>query len=376
MPLDPTRLSDAELALRREVRDWLNTRLPPGSFEPGLGMIGASDPEFSRDLAEQGWVGMALPVEYGGSGRTAVDRLIVVEELLARGAPVSYHWVADRQSGPSIARHGTEEQKHEFLPRIARGELSFGIGMSEPGAGSDLAAVRTRATEVPGGWQVNGTKVWTTGAFDATHILALFRTDEDRYGGLTQFIVDRSTPGLTVSPIRFIDGTADFCELHFDDVFVPDERRLGDVGAGWGQNTGELVLERGGVDRWMSMVSVLEHWSRRPSMRKDPAAIADLGAMAARHWAFHGLSLALARMVDAGKQPVVEAAMVKEMSTRFEQDCVQLVLRHERRVPDPHSRDEFEALLARAVLVAPSWTIRGGTNEVLRTIAAKGLTRR
>ena len=248
--------------------------------------------------------------------------------------------------------------------------------MSEPGAGSDLAAVRTRATEVRGGWQVNGTKVWTTGAQDATHILALFRTGEDRYGGLTQFIVDRRTEGLTVSPIRFIDGTAEFCELHFDDAFVPDDCRLGEVGAGWGQNTGELVLERGGVDRWMSMVSVLERWARRPAVRTDPAAIADLGAMAARHWAFHGLSLALARMVDEGRQPVVEAAMAKEMSTRFEQDCVQLVLRHERRVPDPHSRDEFEALLARASLVAPSWTIRGGTNEVLRTIAAKGMARR
>ena len=376
MRLEPTQLTDAELRLREEVRDYLDERLPPGSFQPGLGMIGASDPEFSRDLGRRGWLGMALPTEYGGGGRSAVDRLIVVEELLARGAPVSFHWVADRQSGPSIARFGTEEQKRWFLPRIARGELSFGIGMSEPDAGSDLASLRTSAVEVPGGWRVNGTKIWTTGAYDATHILGLFRTGEDRYGGLTQFIVARETEGFTVSPIPFIDGTSDFCELHFDDAFVPAECRLGEVGAGWSQNTSELVLERGGVDRWMSMVSVLERWAATAAVKQDSHALADLGDMAARHWAFRGMSLSLARMVDDGRMPVIEAALVKEMSTRFEQDCVQLVLRHYGRVPDLHSRDELESLLARALLVGPSWTIRGGTSEILRTIAAKGLIRR
>src|SRR5690606_30017769 len=133
---------------------------------------------------------------------------------------------ADRQSGPNIAKNGTEEQKRYFLPRIASGELSFAIGMSAPDAGPDLASLRPRAVPVDGGWLVNGTKIWTTNAFTATHSLALLRTGDDRHGGMTQFIIDRHADGLTVSPIPFIDGTREFCELSFEDVFVPDERRL------------------------------------------------------------------------------------------------------------------------------------------------------
>jgi 3-oxocholest-4-en-26-oyl-CoA dehydrogenase alpha subunit len=371
--LVPTELTAAELALQAEVRAFLDERLPPGSYPVGLGMASGRDPQFSRDLAARGWVGMALPREYGGGGRTAVERLVVAEELLGRGAPVGYHWVADRQSGPSIAAHGTEAQKREFLPRIARGELAFAIGMSEPEAGSDLAAVRTRAVPDGDGWRVTGTKVWTSGARTATHVLALFRTSDDRHGGLTQFIVDRDSPGLTVSPIPFIDGSADFCEVHFDDVLVPDGRRLGAVGAGWAQNTGELALERGGVDRWMSMVPLLVHWARTAARTAGPAARADLGSITARAWAFRGLSLSVARMVDEGRSPSAEAALVKEMATRFEQECLAVVVRHLGRSPDPCSADPYEALLARAVLTAPSWTIRGGTTEILRSVIMKGL---
>lgn len=249
MRLSATELNARELQLREEVREFLSKRLPPGSYPVGLGMSGAVDPAFSRDLGSRGWLGMALPREYGGGGRSAVERLIVVEELLAVGAPVGWHWVADRQSGPNIAANGTLEQKQQFLPRIARGELSFAIGMSEPDAGSDLASVRTRAVRTDDGWVINGTKIWTSGAAEATHLIALFRTSDERYGGLTQFVVDRYTDGVRVSPITFIDGTRHFCEVFFTDVFVPDAARLGDVGAGWGQNTAELVLERGGVDR-------------------------------------------------------------------------------------------------------------------------------
>jgi alkylation response protein AidB-like acyl-CoA dehydrogenase len=225
---------------------------------------------------------------------------------------------------------------------------------------------------VDGGWLVNGTKVWTSGALNATHILALLRTGEHKYGGLTQFIVEASTPGLTISPIPFIDGTHDFCELSFQDVFVPDSARLGEVGGGWGQNTDELALERGGVDRWMSLVSILEAWAAQDHAH-DRGVLADLGSITARLWGLHGLSLSVARMVDAGQSPVVEAALIKEMATRFEQDCVEIVMRHHAQVPDLHSANGFESLLARAVLVSPSWTIRGGTNEILRNVIAKGL---
>ncbi|WP_114907724.1 acyl-CoA dehydrogenase family protein [Ornithinimicrobium murale] len=375
MHLDATDLSESELRLQQEVRSFLAERLPPGSYDVGLGMTGASDPEFSRDLGARGWLGMSLPPEYGGGGRSAVERLVVVEELLAVGAPVAYHWIGDRQSGPNIAANGTEEQKRALLPRIASGELSFSIGMSEPDSGSDLASLRTRAERVAGGWRVNGTKIWTTGAARATHILALFRTSDDRHHGLTQFIVERDLEGLTVSPIPFIDGTREFCELAFEDVFIPDEMVLGEVGAGWGQNMAELALERGGVDRWMSLMAVLDHWVCGGWGPLGAAATADTGEITARCWAFRGVSLAIARMVDAGKSPSIEAALAKEMATRFEQDCVEIVTRHYGRTPDLTSDDPYESLLARAILVSPSWSIRGGTVEILRNIVSKGLAR-
>ncbi|WP_153504507.1 acyl-CoA dehydrogenase family protein [Cumulibacter manganitolerans] len=376
MRLEATELTDDERALQQEVRSWLRKRLPVGSYPLGLGMSGEIDPEFSRDLGAQGWLGMALPTEYGGHGRTAVERLIVVEELLAVGAPVGFHWVGDRQSGPSIAKHGTEEQKRDLLPRIARGEVSFAIGMSEPDSGSDLASLRTRAVREGDGWRVNGTKIWTSGAYESTHILALFRTSEDKHTGLTQFIVPRETEGMSINKIPFIDGTRHFCEISFEDMYLPDSLRMGEVGGGWGQNTAELVLERGGVDRWMSVMPILENWATSRSVEGDAAAAADLGAIAARSWAFRGMSLSVARMVDEGKSPVTEAALIKEMATRFEQECTDIVARHYGRTPDLHSDDPHESLLARAILVSPSWSIRGGTNEILRTVISKGLNKR
>lgn len=376
MSLEPTTLSETERELQQEVRAFLDERLRPGTYPLGLGMAGEVDPEFSRDLAARGWVGMALPREYGGGGRTAVERQLVVEELLTRGAPVGFHWVADRQSGPSILRNGTEQQRKRLLPGIARGEFSFAIGMSEPDAGSDLAAVRSKAVSSGDTWRVNGTKIWTSGAATATHILGLFRTSDDRHGGLTQFIVEADTPGVTVSPISFIDGTRHFCEVSFSDVELPDDARLGEIGSGWGQNTSELALERGGVDRWMSSMPILESWARSEAVLDSPLAQVDLGRILARLWAFRGLSLSVARLVDAGESPVAEAALIKEMATRFEQETIETVRRHFGRNPSLHSDDPWESLLARAVLAAPSWTIRGGTTEILRTVIAKGLLRR
>jgi len=379
MRLEATELTAPEQALRREVRAFVAERLPEGSYEVGFSMIGAIDQAFSRDLAARGWLGMSLPREYGGGGRTAVERLIVAEELFAVGAPVGWHLVADRQSGPNIAANGTEEQKQALLPGIARGEFSFAIGMSEPDSGSDLASVRTKATKVDGGWLLNGTKIWTSGAAEATHLLGLFRTSDDRYGGLTQMIVTAGSPGMGIHRITFIDGTRHFCEVVFENVFVPDGMVLGHVGGGWGQNIGELVLERGGVDRWMSFMPVVEKWAERlrahPLGETNGWARADLGSIAARAWAFHGMSLAIARMVDNGASPATEAAMAKEMATRYEQECIEIVTRHYGRAPQLTSTDPWEALLARAILVGPSWSIRGGTNEILRNIVSKVLVK-
>lgn len=359
-----------ELALAEEVRAFLARELPRGQFTPGLGMVAPRDPGFSRRLAQRGWVGMALPARYGGGDRAAVERFIVVEELLRWGAPVGFHWVADRQTGPMVARFGTEEQKRRFLPPICRGELSFSIGMSEPDAGSDLAAVSTRASQVDGGWSVTGTKLWTGGAHVNDWVVVLCRTseEEDVHAGLSQLIVDLRSPGLTARPIEYLDGQAFFCEVTLEEVFVPDDLVLGRLGHGWAQNTSELAFERAGPERWLSTYLLVEE-----AVRRGLAGDAVLGELLAQWWAIRALSLSVARSIDAGGAPAAESALVKELGTRFEQDALDAVWRLVDDEPDLAAEAPFEQLLARSVLGAPSFTIRGGTNEILRTVAARAL---
>jgi len=381
MRFAPVELSDAERQLQRDVIEFLEAELPPGSFLPGLGMNAANDLEFSKKLGARGWLGMALPVEYGGHARSAVDRFIVVEQLLRWGAPVGRHWVADRQSGPVIARFGTEDQKRRFLPAICRGDIGFCIGMSEPDSGSDLASVSTKATRDGDGWVLEGTKIWTTNAHHLEYCIVLARTasrDEvdDKRQGMTQFIVDLSTPGITATPIPFIDGTADFCEVVYDRVFVPDSMVLGEVGKGWTQNTSELAYERGGPDRWLSSYLLVEELLRREGAgeRRHSDALLDLlGQLVPIYWVLHHLSLSVARSIDQGGAPAVESSLVKEMGTRFEQDVVTAVLAHLDEAPNTSDDSIFGRLLMTAALTQPSFTVRGGTNEVLKSVAAKGL---
>jgi alkylation response protein AidB-like acyl-CoA dehydrogenase len=367
-------LSDAELALQAEVREFLSAELPRGSFAPGLGMAAGRSESFSRALAARGWLGMALPRRYGGGERGVVDRFIVVEELLRWGAPVRYHWVADRQTGPLILRYGSASQRERFLPAICRGEVSFSIGMSESEAGSDLAAVRTRATATDGGWRVSGTKLWTGGAHENDWCVVLCRTSEedDRHRGLTQLIVDLRAPGVSVRPIAYLDGSEFFNEVVLDDVFVADDLVIGELGAGWAQNTSELAYERAGPERWLSTYLVVEQYLREHGAPDERAATA-VGEAVAGWWGVRALSLSVARLLDAGEAPAAEAALVKEWGTRFEQQVLDAIWRLVSEDPDPAADSLFERLLAAAILAAPSFTIRGGTNEILRSVAAKAL---
>ncbi len=379
----PVELSEAERALRAEVQRFLAIELPRGSFMPGLGMNAAKDPAFSRKLGARGWLGMALPIAYGGHDRSAVDRFIVTEELLRWGVPVGHHWVADRQSGPVIAKFGTEEQKRKFLPGICAGELSFCIGMSEPDSGSDLASLSSKATRDGDGWVLEGRKIWTTAAHENDWIIVLCRTTprddvDDKRQGLTQLIVDLKAPGVTATPVPFIDGTADFCEVVFDHVFVPDAMVLGEVGQGWSQNTSELAYERGGPDRWLSTYLLVEGLLERESRRGASALMAPdlldlLGDAVANYWVLHHLSLSVARSIDEGGAPAIESSLVKEMGTRFEQDVVSAVLAFLDEGPNTADGSIFGRLLVSAALTQPSFTVRGGTNEVLRSVASKGL---
>lgn len=364
-----------EAELRAEVRAFLAETLDPGR-PGGLGMSGGFDPEFSRRLAERGWVGMALPRRYGGHEKGAVERWIVVEELLAAGAPMGAHWLADRQTGPLIAHFGSEQMRERFLPEIAAGRCFIAAGMSEPDAGSDLASVRTAAEAVDGGYLVTGTKIWTSGAHTNHYVVTLCRTDPsggDRHHGLSQLMIDLSSPGLTVNPIAFLDGSHHFNEVVFDEVFVPDEMLIGERGRGWAQVTSELVSERGGPDRYMSVYQLLDlAISHEPDLLRSRSR--EIGELLARFATIRRMSFAVAVMIDRGAAPGALVPMIKDLGTAFEQDVVR-VLRDV--VSRPQFLDSagsaFAALLSLATLTAPSFTLRGGTNEILRMLVAREL---
>ncbi|RSN72108.1 acyl-CoA dehydrogenase family protein [Actinomadura sp. WAC 06369] len=366
-------------ALRREVAEFLDREIAEGGFEPEAdAWMSGVDPAFSRRLAGRGWVGMTVPARYGGHGRSALERYVVTEELLVAGAPVAAHWIADRQMAPGILRNGTEEQKRRYLPGIARAEQFMAIGMSEPDSGSDLASVRTRAVEADGGWRLTGTKVWTSGAHIATAIVVLARTDDgggDRHAGLSQFIVDLPCPGVTVSPIITIDGAHHFNEVVFDDALVPPAALLGRRGDGWRQVTAELGNERSGPERVLSTMPLLRAWARSGAWRDDPVARADLGRLVSRLTALRRLSLGVAGRLAAGEDPALEAALVKDLGTAFEGEVVDVVRRHAAQDAGAPP-DGFAAMLAKAALHVPAFTLRGGTNEILRTIVAKGMAGR
>lgn len=377
MTFSAVSLGPSEINLRNEIRGFLATELPLGSYRPALGMSGVRSRDFSRKLAERGWVGTSVPEEYGGKHLSAVERFILAEELFSSGAPVSGHWVADRQTVPMLLAFGTHEQKEEFLPSICSGETWFSIGMSEPDAGSDLASVRTTAERVEGGWVVNGTKIWTSGAADNDFFVVLCRTspvDSDRHEGLSQLIVDLHAEGVQISPIVTLDGAAHFYEVAMQKVYVPSSMVLGSVGKGWQQVNSELGFERSGPERYLSPYQLFNAFvGEVAATTEDTEAHCEVGRIASKFWVLRQMSLSLAWSIDRGEPPGVEAAMMKDVGTTFEQSVVRTIQSFVELSPDPNSSDLFESLLAECVLMSPAWTIRGGTTEVLRTVASRSL---
>jgi alkylation response protein AidB-like acyl-CoA dehydrogenase len=373
------RLPASAEELRRQVRAFLAAERALGRFTPHCdSWLAGWDPGFSRRLAARGWLGMTIPRAYGGHGRSALERYVVTEELLAAGAPVAAHWIADRQTAPALLRYGTEQQKHHYLPDIARGECFFAIGLSEPNAGSDLAAVRTRAARVVGGWELTGTKVWTSGAHNAHAFFVLARSGpadgRDRRAGLSQFIVGLSQTGVRIRPILLLSGEHHFNEVVLDGVFVPDEMVLGELGEGWRQVTSELAFERSGPERFLSTFPLLNSLVQHLAAKQhgSQAAVA-VGEVVARVWTLRQLSAAVAGALEAGETPDVAAALVKDLGTRLENEIIDVARRLAAVDPDPSAPPGLARLLADAVLHAPGFTLRGGTNEILRSVVARAL---
>ncbi len=334
------------------------------------------DRDFSRKMAAKGWIGLTWPERYGGHERTALERYVVLEEALVAGAPVSAHWIAERQSGPLLLNFGSEEQCHKILPGIAKGELVFCIGMSEPDSGSDLASLRSPAKRSDDGWLLNGAKVWTTNAHEADYMIGLFRTSTDpdnRRGGLSQFLIDMKTSGITVNPIVDLPGREHFNEVVFEDVHLSHDCLIGTEGEGWDQVTAELAYERSGPERYLSSIQILlalvDELKANPSERGTIA----VGELMARLATLRAMSLSLASMLEKGQNPSLEATMVKDLGTGFEQtlpDIAQSLIDLE---PDPDSGSDMQMVLSFLIQAAPSFSLRGGTREILRGIIARGL---
>src|SRR5579871_2885960 len=373
--LQLARLPRAAENFRREVKEFLADHLPHAPAEVRSRSWMAFDAEFSRKLATRGWVGVTLPKRYGGADLDSFSRFVLVEELLAVGAPVGAHWIADRQSGPLILKFGSDAQKDDYLPRICRGEIFFCIGMSEPNAGSDLASVGTRAVRKENGWRLKGQKIWTTNGHKCDYTIALVRTSgapTDRQKGLSQFIVDLRLPGITIRPIVDLAGDAHFSEMFFNDVELPDDALVGSEGDGWKQVNAELAFERSGPERLYSSIVLLDRWLqflRETGTAQDK--LEHIGRFATHLATLRQMSISVTSKLAAGESPVVEAALVKDIGTEFEQMVPAVIEAALGADPSQPCPDDLVRAAGYVSQVAPSFSLRGGTREILRGMIAR-----
>ncbi len=376
--LEFTQVPADEQSFRAEIRAFLNDALPEYPYHLRARSWMGSDAAFSRALASKGWLGLTIPVQYGGSGKGFFSRFVLSEELLAAGAPVASHWIADRQSAPLILRFGTEAQRNFYIPRICRAEVFFCIGMSEPNSGSDLASIRTRAERTANGWSLSGSKIWTTNAHHCQYMIALVRTSgeaADRQKGLSQVIIDLSLPGVTVRPIVDMAGDAHFSEVFFDSVQLGEDALVGVEGQGWEQVNAELAFERSGPERIYSSIALLEGWVQalREQQVGDSESSATLGALVGEMAVLRALSLAVTQKLVAGESPAIEASVVKDYGTDFEQRLVHRIGEWLGAHPDFVVSSDLLRTLGYLEQMGVTFSLRGGTREILRGIIARGL---
>ncbi len=371
-PVLPSGLEPLRARVRAFLADWSPTCPPEKRALSWMGF----DADFSRSLGAMGWLGLSIPKQYGGHDASPFERFVVSEELLAAGAPVTAHWIADRQSAPLILRHGTEAQKQRYLPPICAGEMYFCIGMSEPASGSDLASVRTKADRQPdGSWLLNGRKVWTTNADRCHAMIALVRTDSasERHAGLSQMIVDLTLPGVMVRPIKDLSGHEHFNEVTFDNVRLDADALIGVEGDGWAQATSELAFERSGPERFLSAMTLFSCLVGAIGPTPDARQAMEIGRLAAWLISLRSMSVSLTSQLAAGQDPVWGASCVKDLGTGYEQDTVEVAVRLIDSLPPGEQKTTTRKVLAITQSMAPSFSLRGGTREILRGILARGL---
>ena len=373
------RFTPEQEAFRREVRQFLSEVLTPDLRQKlrESGDEGFS-PEFSRKLSERGWIGLNWPREHGGLAKGTVERCIFNEELAVHDAPTGYHLFGERQVGPSLIRYGTEEQKRELLPRIARSEISFCLGLSEPEAGSDLANVRTGAAREGDFYTVNGQKIWTSYAHRADMCLLVVRTDPDapKHRGISILLVDMRSPGITVQPLVNMAGGHSFNQLFFENLRVPSRNLLGQEDMGWYVLAEHLDFERAGIDR-IARSQRLFH-DCLDFVRQVSQSGPHVGPVVRQRLAELHTELAVGRLLayrvawlmDRGLFPNPEASMSKVFGTEWCQKVAnlayQVAARHGARVPP-----ELRARAMRSYLMSVGDTIAAGTSEIQRNVISQ-----
>jgi alkylation response protein AidB-like acyl-CoA dehydrogenase len=320
--------------------------------------------EFSLELAERGWLGMTWPTDEGGGGRSALERFVVFEALISGGAPVATSWFADRQIGPTLLQFGSAEQRRRFLPDIIAGRSAWSIGMSEPDAGSDVAAIRTRAVRSGDDWVVDGRKIWTSGAADADWCYVVARTDPTApaHAGLSELIVDLHADGIEIAPITDMTGNRHFCEITFDGVHVPSANLVGEENGSFRQVMRQMEHERGGIDRLVSNRTLFDECRARADTG-DPHVRQELARIESGYRIGRQLVL---REVLGQARPGFSAA-TKTYCTEFEQRVASFCARV------AGSDAMLWNRISRSICYAPGYTIMGGTTQILRNILGERL---
>lgn len=339
------------------------------------GWLIGHDRDAARTLADRGWLGMTWPEEFGGGGRTPLERFVVFEALIGAGAPLATSYFADRQIGPTLLQFGTDDQRRRWLPGILAGTSMWCVGMSEPDAGSDVASLRTRAEpDGHGGWRIHGAKVWTSGARHADWCYLIARTDPTArpHAGLSEFVVDMASPGIEIRPIVDPTGDDHFCEVRFDDVAVPGDHLIGTPNGSFRQVMRQMEHERGGIDRLVSNHRL--YLDVRPEAdRSDPRVRQELAAIESAYRI--GRLLVLREVL--GQAPPAFSAAAKTFGTEHEQRvaafCASVLGPAATAWPAAGVDDPLglAARVARSVVYAPAYTLMGGTTQILRTILAE-----
>jgi alkylation response protein AidB-like acyl-CoA dehydrogenase len=373
--------SPKEAAWRKEVRDFINNEAP-AALRSGVegegalfGRMGAIK-EWREKVAAKGWIAPAWPKKYGGADMTVIEQFVMNEEFAESGVPGNLGGFGVMMIGPTLIEHGSEEQKEEHLTKILKGEVIWCQGYSEPGAGSDLASLQTRAVRDGDDYVVNGQKIWTTGAQFADWMYMLVRTDPDapKHRGITYLLVDMKSPGVTVRPLTTLANTQAFNEVFFEDVRVPVKNRIGEENRGWYVGTTTLDFERSSIGSAIGVRKQLEGMIRQVKDGKE--ASFERNPNVKREFADRWIECEVAKMLSyrvismqaANLIPNHEASMCKLYSSELGQRIANLSM---------HLYGMHGQLRNRAgmgYMQAVSSTIAGGTSEVQRGImATRGL---